>query len=100
MRRCRLLFILILISYYAQAKGKVFHFPGDSLGLFEFSPSVNAIRLHAVEYSSLVAYPVSMYWLYTQWYQSYPQSRFHFFNDVDEWNQMDKAGHLMTAYSI
>lgn len=32
------------------------------------------------------------------WYKNYPKSKFHFFNDNDEWNQMDKAGHMFTSY--
>ena len=34
------------------------------------------------------------------WYANYPKSDFHFFNDFREWNQMDKAGHVWTAYQI
>lgn len=34
------------------------------------------------------------------WYADYPKSNFHFFNDNDEWNQMDKAGHIWTAYQV
>lgn len=34
------------------------------------------------------------------WYAGYPHSSFHFFNDNEEWNQMDKAGHAWTSYSI
>ena len=33
------------------------------------------------------------------WYQQYPSESFHFFNDNAEWLQMDKAGHLFTAYT-
>lgn len=32
------------------------------------------------------------------WYAQYPQSRFHLFNDEGEWMQMDKVGHLISAY--
>ena len=38
--------------------------------------------------------------LYFLWYQNYPQSGFHFFNDDNEWLQMDKCGHATTAYYI
>jgi len=38
--------------------------------------------------------------LYFLWYKNYPQSAFHFFNDGDEWLQMDKCGHMTTAYYI
>ena len=34
------------------------------------------------------------------WYKDYPKSGFHFFNDNKEWNQMDKAGHVWTAYQL
>ncbi len=34
------------------------------------------------------------------WYADYPKSDFHFFNDGSEWNQMDKAGHVWTAYQL
>lgn len=32
------------------------------------------------------------------WYQQYERVPFHTFNDWHEWNQMDKAGHVWTAY--
>lgn len=34
------------------------------------------------------------------WYAQYPRSSFHFFNDNDEWEQMDKFGHMWTAYNV
>lgn len=34
------------------------------------------------------------------WYADYPKQPFHFFNDLPEWQQMDKAGHVWTAYQI
>ncbi len=36
--------------------------------------------------------------LYHAWYKQYPQEKFHFFNDGGEWNNMDKIGHVYTAY--
>ena len=36
--------------------------------------------------------------LYHTWYKNYPQSGFHFFDDGNEWLQMDKVGHAYTAY--
>lgn len=32
------------------------------------------------------------------WYADYPRSSFHLFDDSGEWNDMDKFGHLYTAY--
>jgi hypothetical protein len=32
------------------------------------------------------------------WYKQFPRSSFHFFDDLGEWRDMDKMGHLYTAY--
>lgn len=68
--------------------------------LLENAPQPLKWRSHLINYGTLGLYPVSMYWLYTQWYKDYPQSSFHFFNDNKEWEQMDKFGHVWDAYSI
>jgi Predicted periplasmic lipoprotein (DUF2279) len=34
------------------------------------------------------------------WYKKFPHTRFHYFNDNNEWLQMDKVGHATTAYNI
>ncbi|RYY40827.1 MAG: DUF2279 domain-containing protein [Chitinophagaceae bacterium] len=34
------------------------------------------------------------------WYNDYPRSSFHSFNDVGEWQQMDKVGHAWAVYSM
>lgn len=33
------------------------------------------------------------------WYKPYASSNFHFFNDNNEWCQMDKCGHTFTTYN-
>lgn len=38
--------------------------------------------------------------LYFLWYKKFPKSRFHFFNDNAEWLQIDKVGHMTTAYNV
>ena len=72
----------------------------DRLGFFEPSPVYNQKRMNQVVYATAGLYPLSMYWLYTQWYRDFPQSAFHFFNDESEWLQMDKAGHVFSSYTI
>lgn len=37
--------------------------------------------------------------LYHSWYSRYERSGFHFFNDWDEWRNMDKLGHFQSAYT-
>ena len=39
-----------------------------------------------------------LYGLDKLWYSDYPRSKFHWFNDNNEWLQMDKVGHFGTAY--
>ncbi len=34
------------------------------------------------------------------WYANYKKTSFHFFDDLPEWNQMDKAGHAWSAYQL
>ncbi|MFK7757191.1 MAG: DUF2279 domain-containing protein [Flavobacteriales bacterium] len=38
--------------------------------------------------------------LHQLWYKDYDRQSFHFFNDLNEWNGMDKAGHITTAYIL
>ncbi len=33
------------------------------------------------------------------WYAQYPRSSFHYFDDHREWMEIDKAGHVLTAYT-
>jgi hypothetical protein len=42
----------------------------------------------------------SLMMLQQAWYSQYPQNSFHFFNDNDQWLQMDKVGHAFTGYQI
>ncbi len=72
----------------------------DTLSCWKNSPSPSKSRLRILNYSAAGLYPLTMTWLYSQWYKDYPQSSFHFFNDNLEWQQMDKFGHVWDAYSI
>lgn len=45
-------------------------------------------------------YVLGMSLLYSTWYRDYPLGKFHFFNDVEEWRQMDKIGHLGSGYYL
>ncbi len=47
-----------------------------------------------------VLYVGSLIGLNSAWYADYPKSRFHFFNDNDEWLLMDKGGHVVASYYI
>ncbi len=34
------------------------------------------------------------------WYKNYPRSSFHFYNDMGQWYDMDKTGHLFSSYTL
>ena len=61
---------------------------------------LNYPRLRGALIVEGVVYFASMAGLYELWYKKYPKSSFHFFNDNEEWLQMDKAGHFFTSYTI
>ena len=44
------------------------------------------------------AYAVTSITLYHSWYKDYGQSRFHFYNDWNQWRNVDKAGHMYAGY--
>jgi uncharacterized protein YfiM (DUF2279 family) len=60
----------------------------------------NKKRLLLVAGSEAALYSSSLIVLNEVWYKDYPKSSFHFFNDADEWKQMDKAGHVTTSYYL
>ena len=70
----------------------------DSLSFFQPSPNYNKTRFNSALAFSTVTYAGFSYGLYQAWYKDFDQSSFHFFDDWGEWNNMDKAGHVYTAY--
>lgn len=61
-------------------------------------PSVHKKRLILLGVGVNTAYIGSMIALNEVWYKNNPRTNFHFFNDNDEWLQMDKIGHFTTAF--
>lgn len=70
-----------------------FRFSSTSL-----SPQQRKTRTWIVAGSNVVGYGTAMIGLYSAWYKNYPQTGFHTFNDWPEWKQVDKVGHLYSAY--
>jgi hypothetical protein len=69
-----------------------------SKSVLDYSPYKNKYRIGGVSGIIGGAYIGSMVWLNSQWYAQYPRSKFQFFNDAGEWNQIDKCGHIQAAY--
>jgi len=62
------------------------------------SPTLNKQRLSLFVGAGVVAYSATLVGLNNLWYADYPHSKFHFFDDSGEWQQIDKAGHTVTPY--
>ena len=70
----------------------------DTLGFWEPSATFNKNRFDKALSFSTVAYTSFSAGLYITWYKQYPTEGFHTFNDMVEWKQVDKVGHIYTAY--
>jgi len=86
-----LMFALFSQAVSAQQKIDEFLTPSDSL---------NKPRLNAVVISESALAAGTLYGLSTVWYDDYEKSNFHFVNDNAQWLQMDKAGHVYSAYHM
>jgi uncharacterized protein YfiM (DUF2279 family) len=62
------------------------------------SNNPNSARNIAI--ASTVVYGATLYGLNKTWYQDFPRTGFHFFNDNEEWKQLDKIGHFYSAFQI
>lgn len=72
---------------------------GQSSNFWIPSDTINKSRLWLVAGGGGLAYTAASIGLYEIWYKQYPRSNFQFFDDWGEWENMDKWGHAMTAYT-
>jgi uncharacterized protein YfiM (DUF2279 family) len=77
--------------------------PSFNEPLFDSTPALSKKtiqkRVRIVAAANVVIYGGAMVGLYHAWYKNYPQSSFHFYNDIKEWKGMDKIGHAYSAYA-
>ena len=85
-----LLFCAFQITW-SQSRLNIFLTPSDSL---------NAKRFKTVLITEASLVGVTLIGLNQLWYADYPKSKFQTINDSDEWLQMDKFGHLFSAYQL
>lgn len=76
---------------FSQSKLESFLTPSDTL---------NKKRQNTVIVTETALASVTLLGLNQIWYADYPRSKFHFINDNEEWLQMDKAGHMYSAYHL
>jgi len=72
------------------------YFTGNSS---ELSDKEKRKRIKTIAIINVAGYGAAMAGLYAAWYKDYPQGKFHFFNDIDEWKGIDKIGHTYSAYA-
>lgn len=70
---------------------------GDS-SFFLQDTVINKKRSIAVSATTLGGYGLAYAGIALTWYQNFPRTKFHFFNDNHEWAQIDKVGHFMGGY--
>lgn len=93
--RCPARNFLVLVFCISTSGTETF---SQKISFWEPDTVYNKKRVHAVAYSAAGAYAGGMTGLYFLWYADYPLSKFHTFNDNDEWLQIDKGGHVINAY--
>ncbi|MCD4737251.1 MAG: YfiM family protein, partial [Bacteroidales bacterium] len=76
------------------------HAQSYPLFLDSYPDTLNKKRLTWLITGQTFLYATSMTALYYAWYKDYPQSKFHWIDDNDEWMQIDKLGHATTAAYI
>lgn len=64
------------------------------------SDTLDTMRRNAVVISEVVLTSAALVGLHQIWYADYEKSSFQFKNDNNDWLQMDKAGHVFSAYHL
>ena len=83
--------VLCSSASFSQSKFNEFLKPSDSL---------NTKRKNAVLISGTSLAGLTLIGLDRLWYKDFPRSSFNAVNDNDEWLQVDKVGHLYSAYQL
>lgn len=69
------------------------------LSFFQPADTLNKARFWTCTGAGVAIYGAASIGLYNAWYRGYELTGFHTFNDLGEWNDMDKGGHFLTTYT-
>ena len=61
------------------------------------SDTLNTKRVRSAMVVGASTYAIAGVWMYTSWYEDTKRTSFHTFDDWNEWRNMDKYGHALTA---
>lgn len=81
--------VLALVFLTPKVKTQSFFVPSDTLNKKRFNTAL------VFTAATTTAFSIG---LYHTWYKKYEQGPFHLYNDWGEWNNMDKVGHVHTAF--
>lgn len=87
---CSLRHLIFIVLFLPVSVAAQFFKPADSL---------SKPRVVFVTATGLGVYGTGMVLLGRAWYEDNLTRRFHFFNDNGEWLQVDKVGHVFSAYN-
>ena len=90
----RVLYLILLFACSLQTNAQ----ERERLQFFERADTFHQGRFWAAVGIGAGSYGATVYGLNEVWYSDFPRSSFHFFNDWNEWKNMDKYGHTQTAY--
>ncbi|MBA3664141.1 MAG: DUF2279 domain-containing protein [Bacteroidetes bacterium] len=103
------IFIFLMFAHHSFFANTDSLFKHTEYRKFLIKPSRSAFRAVEPNYklrkiillsSSALLTTGSVFYLNEAWYKQYNTGKFHFFNDNNEWLQMDKAGHVFTNYQL
>ena len=89
---------LIIILLWLGGLGPVWSQAKPKIPLFRPAPGLHQGRFWTGTISTGLLYTGTVIGLSQVWYRDYPRTGFHTFNDWGEWENVDKMGHLYTAY--
>jgi hypothetical protein len=90
----RTCFLFVIISLFIQKTAL------SQRDFFQPSTNYNSSRVTGIAIGESILATATTLWLNFLWYKKFPRSKFHLFNDNNEWLNMDKLGHATTAYNI
>ncbi|MEO7529781.1 MAG: DUF2279 domain-containing protein, partial [Sediminibacterium sp.] len=91
--------LIVLCSKFSFAQDTGIATVAPSFTKIPLPPKPDKTHIYIASTASVAGYTGSLVALSNAWYKNYPQSSFHFFNDNDDWLQVDKAGHVFSAYT-
>jgi len=93
--------ILLLLTFnFSTAQDLETALHSERIPFLQPADSLNKGRFWTCTATGATIYGTSVYLLNKIWYSQSERDKFHFFNDWNRWEQVDKAGHMFTAYNM